>query len=324
MEAALVCNYEMSYFDHPMYRMALSTMYSTTALTATILNSLILISIWKTPSLHKPSYILIGSLALSDLLNGAIAEPLMAMNHIAALKAWQLNKTCQISSVARGTGYWTGAVSLYTLTVISVDRLLAIILRNRYRSVVTLKRVTTLLLVWWIGTFILSVSVFVNFEVKLVKDLLLFVGTCIFILLSTITVSYAMAFHSLKKITSSVSPNVANEEASTPSPNIDVTKYRKSLRTMLLVFVFMVVFYIPYLSMAIAFVAEIILHPEKTGQKKIDVLYICFMTTEFVLLTNSTMNPLLYLWRMQDIREAVKTTVKRIFSHGYPGHDVHT
>ena len=48
------------------------------------------------------------------------------------------------------TGYVFSVVSLLTMTVISVDRLLALLLGLRYRQVVTLKRTLMTLIVSWI------------------------------------------------------------------------------------------------------------------------------------------------------------------------------
>ena len=48
------------------------------------------------------------------------------------------------------TGFPFSAVSLLTLVVISVDRLLALLLGLRYRQVVTLKRTLMILIVGWI------------------------------------------------------------------------------------------------------------------------------------------------------------------------------
>jgi hypothetical protein len=132
-----------------------------TTVTATTLNALILFSIGKTSSLHKPSFVLLANLALIDFLAGAVAEPLVFIANVAALERWS-NLFCFCSLGARVVGYWLGSISLYTLTVISVDRLLAIRLKNRYRSIVTVKRVAAVLLPWWIGIFVAVLSAFVT------------------------------------------------------------------------------------------------------------------------------------------------------------------
>jgi hypothetical protein len=86
------CNYNIFNLKLAAHRIAVSTIASTTAVTAVLLNSLVLYSIWKTPSLHKPSYVLIASLALTDLVIGAVVEPLGVITNVAVLM--RTGRTC--------------------------------------------------------------------------------------------------------------------------------------------------------------------------------------------------------------------------------------
>ena len=54
------------------------------------------------------------------------------------------------------TGSILCSVSLWTLTVIGVDRLLALLLRLRYRQVVTLKRTYVIVITIWIVSAVFS------------------------------------------------------------------------------------------------------------------------------------------------------------------------
>lgn len=47
--------------------------------TALFGNAVILITIWKTSSLHSASYMLLSSLAVSDLFVGLVVQPLFAL-----------------------------------------------------------------------------------------------------------------------------------------------------------------------------------------------------------------------------------------------------
>ncbi|XP_031561119.1 adenosine receptor A1-like [Actinia tenebrosa] len=309
------CAFERSQFDNPTYRLVMSTMYSTVALVTTVLNSLILFSIWKTPSLHKPSYILIGSLALSDLLFGAVGEPLMVIYNIVALRGSSINISCLLLKCATCVLIAFSVISLVTLTVIVLDRLLAVKLRNRYQSVVTQKRVLYILLTLWIISCVSLAAVFgkASWNDETSLALILFCGVGMLVLVSTITVCYSMAFYSLRKITSSlVSPSVQNAEAGArPSCNIDVAKYRKSLTTMFVVFIFTILFYAPFICTLIAF--SVTADQQLSSLVYLEIRYVSVSVVEFIALLNSAMNPLLYLWRIRVIREAVKTSIKTAF-----------
>ena len=102
-------------------------------------NFLILVALNKESSLPPPSKLLFRCLATTDLLVGLVTQPLYATYWMSLVhKHWTL---CQY---ARGAGYISSfalcGVSLLTLTVISVDRLLALLLGIRNRQIVTLKR----------------------------------------------------------------------------------------------------------------------------------------------------------------------------------------
>ena len=97
---------------------------------ATLGNSLILVALHKVSSLRPPSKVLYRCLATTDLLIGLITQPLYATYWISLVhEHWSL---CRYSLSATGvTGYVLCLVSLLTLTAISVDRLLALLLRLR-------------------------------------------------------------------------------------------------------------------------------------------------------------------------------------------------
>lgn len=112
-------------------------------------NALILFALRKDCSLHPPSKLLLRCLTTTDLLVGLIAEPSNIAYLISLLLGeWHL---CQFSSaISFIVGYMLGTVSLLTVTAVSVDRLLALLLGLRYRQVVTLKRTFSLILIFWI------------------------------------------------------------------------------------------------------------------------------------------------------------------------------
>ena len=117
------------------------------AITAFLGNTLIIASLQKVSSLHPPSKILLGSLACTDLGVGLISHPIL----IAYLMSNEQLKICYYFGILFTTiGSTFCGVSLLTLTAISVDRLLALLLGLRYRQVVTLKRVWVLVATIWL------------------------------------------------------------------------------------------------------------------------------------------------------------------------------
>ena len=119
------------------------------AITAFLGNTLTLVALHKETSLHTPSKLLFRNLATTDLCVGLIVEPLFVTYHTSTLKErWNICR--YVFAVVSITGYILCGVSLFTLTAISVDRLLALLLGLRYRQVVTLKRIYRIVVVFWV------------------------------------------------------------------------------------------------------------------------------------------------------------------------------
>ena len=108
-------------------------------ITATVGNTLILIALHKETSLHKPSKVLLYNLVASDLCAGFVIFVFGAQGISILQRRWQI---CRLLYLVYGiAGNISIPVSLSTITAISVDRLLALLLKIRYRQVVTLRKV---------------------------------------------------------------------------------------------------------------------------------------------------------------------------------------
>ena len=93
------------------------------AITAFLGNSLILVALHKESSLHPPSKLLYRCLATTDLLIGLVAQPLRVTYLMYAVH--EHSSLCQYAiEAAHITGVALCGVSLLTMAVISVDRLL--------------------------------------------------------------------------------------------------------------------------------------------------------------------------------------------------------
>ena len=131
------------------------------SVTAFFGNALILVALCKESSLHPPSKLLLRSLATTDFCVGLITEPLAVAYWMSvANEDWI---TCRsVSAAFRITSVALGGVSLVTMTLISVDRLLALLLRVRYRQVVTLKLTYMIVVSAWIGCTAITTLYFWN------------------------------------------------------------------------------------------------------------------------------------------------------------------
>lgn len=97
-------------------------------------NSLILVALHKETSLHPPSKLLYRNLAITNVCVGIIAQPLLVIWCMLVInERW--NSCVYALYGALTTGLTLCAVSLLTMTAVSVDRLLALLLGLRYMQV---------------------------------------------------------------------------------------------------------------------------------------------------------------------------------------------
>ena len=122
-----------------------------------VANSTILLAIKKKRDLHTPSFVLLGSLATSDLLVGLVCQPLFVAFKVAELER-NLTAYCWLRLLQGRTAWTTSGVSLLTVGAVSVDRLLALTLHLRYETLVTVPRVLQVTFLSWVLSMILNVA----------------------------------------------------------------------------------------------------------------------------------------------------------------------
>ena len=129
------------------------------SITAFVGNSLILVALRKENSLHPPSKYLLRSLATTDLCVGLIVEPLAVTFWMSLVyERWGICRF--VLTVDTVASYMLCLASLFTLTAISLDRLLALILGLRYRQIVTLRRSFIVVgVLWFVSTFVATIHV---------------------------------------------------------------------------------------------------------------------------------------------------------------------
>lgn len=109
-------------------------------LSASLGNTLILVSLRKSQAIHSPSKALFSSLALSDLAVGLIVAPLHFGLTLAVVQD-NPSLYCLFFAPTTAAGYTMASVSTLTAVAVAVDRYLAFCLRIRYRHLVTVNRV---------------------------------------------------------------------------------------------------------------------------------------------------------------------------------------
>ena len=119
------------------------------SITALVGNVIILLALRRSTSLHPTSKSLFYSLAISDLATGLIGQPLYSVYLLAI--AWDHARLFRGVSLPHTIiPTCLGTVSLWTLTVIALDRFLALSLPFRYCSVMKVHRIAVFLVTGWL------------------------------------------------------------------------------------------------------------------------------------------------------------------------------
>lgn len=265
------------------------------SISAILGNVLIIVALQRVTSIHPPSKLLLACLASTDLCVGLITQPL----YIAYRMSSEYSKHCHYLRILFNTiGSIFCGVSLLTLTAISVDRLLALLLRLRYRQAVTLRRVRLLVAAFWFSSTAIALTVIYSFRIAVI-----FVCIVLLTCIVTSTLCYTKIYLTLRHHQTHVQGHVQQGQPSGEGVTLNIARYRKTVSTALLVQVTLLACYLPYAISVGAFV--------NTGSQTLS-LYFSWAVTVTLLLFNSTLNPLLYCWKMREVRKAVMDTMKQV------------
>ena len=282
-------------------------------------NLLILLVLHKVSSIHPPSRVLFRCLSITDLCVGLVSQPLFAVYSMAVEeKNWSLcskteGLTLAVSTVLCGQ-------SITTLTAISVDRLLALQLRLRYRQVVTLPRVRLSVTISWVVNFALAFTYYWNKRVFLLGGCgwvftCLIISSCCYF---KIYLGLGYRHVKIQPLSQGITASRRREVLGTSPAQIqgtnprvlsvlNVNRYKKTVSIAIWVHSILVVCYLPF-TVATAVTAS-------RGEPLFGTRYkVLGNSTGILVICNSLLNPFLYCWKIKGIRQAVKQFLGNIFS----------
>ena len=179
-----------------------------------------------------------------------------------------------------------------TMTAISVDRLLALLLGLRYKQIVTLKRTYIIVTTFWIFNLVASLSGFFHRPIIFLYSFLV-TSFCLVISVA----SYTKIFCSLRHHQA----QVRDQQQLSQTNALNMARFRNAVYSALWVQLALVVCYAPICTVAI-----VIAHTKKYSlllvvTRKVAVTFVYF---------NPTLNPFLYCWKISEVRQAVKQTIR--------------
>ena len=260
---------------------------------ATVGNILVIRALLKASSIPPNIKNFFLSLSVSDLAVGLFAQLMYAVVlRMAADGGHNFDLLCPtILTVCYFFLLLLGCASFLNVTAIAVDRPLAITLHLRYQELVTSKRVIIVLVSIWIASVATAYLYLVNSQ----RAIVVVIGESVGILLTR--VAYIRIYRVVRHHQNQIHSQLQQQNVQA----MELLREKKSAFNALYFYVIFVVCYLPHFSSGILLI---------TGSDQSSVRFAIHATLFFVLL-NSSLNPVVYCWRYREIRQIVKSTVKK-------------
>ena len=263
--------------------------------TAIMLNIVTICAIRKSSSLPKTLTTLLLSLAVSDLGVGLLGQPLYTSLLIKWLQ--QEDPGCNIHLTYAITVSMFSLASFLSIVAVSVDRFLAIHLHLRYQERVTHKRVVIVMISIWLFSIL-----FPCLALWVSRDILLPIEFSVggFCLLLT-TVAYIRIYLAVRRHRNDIQAQQVQDVAE-GREMANFSSLVKSTVGLFYVYLVLLICYLPYF----VGLAAIELNGPTVPLKRFSL----FSWTLVYL--NSSLNPVIYCWKMRHIRQAIMDILRNI------------
>ncbi|KAL9966606.1 hypothetical protein ACROYT_G024708 [Oculina patagonica] len=274
---------------HGTFMLVFCVLNLTFSVVTTFGNLLVIRALWKASSISATLKNLFLSLAVSDLAVGSIPQLMLGVDIAVILqREASENYNLDIFCPAVITTYlfflfFLGSASFLTITAIAVDRFLAISLHLRYKELVTSKRVFVALIVLWL-TSAIGAAIFISFPIY---NLIVVVVIELYGLFLT-TVVYCRVYRVARYHHNQIISQCQLQNAQA----MELLRQKKSAINAMFVYVVFIACYLPNLCSSILMLAD-------TSRRS---FMVANHVTLFMVLFNSSLNPILYCWRYREVR----------------------
>ena len=273
------------------YQVTLTTCVVTSLLApmAVVANALILAAIWKNPSLRTPSYVLLAGLAFTDFCTGLLTQPFYVVYRLGDLSG-NIKMFCIGGVVSESAGYYFSSLTGTMMTIIAVERWL----HMSRRSLLTVRRVVTL----YIACLLVLLAFFAGqiYHRSYTNE---FFSVFIVLLLLGAALNFSLTLFAYFRVFQIIRQH--QSQVQTNQNAIDIKKYKKSVFTILYILTIFLLSYAPFL------VCVLVVSVVDLGSVSWNGIFNACAT---IVLSSSVLNPLLYYWRIKEIRNSVRAILR--------------
>ena len=267
------------------------------AISSILFNGVVLLAIWRTKALHTPSNTLLGGLAASDLAVGCVVQPLYVTMTLLEIRR-DLVPFCGVRIALETFTLVVSGASFLTLTIIAVERYLALYLHLRYKAIVTCQRMAICLAISWLLPVAGALCRF-WFSSRMFAAI---TGSVIIVCLLLNIWAYFHIFLFVKHHKTQIENITSSLQVS--GSTVEISKYNKTVVTMATLLLILIVSYTSFVGVtnSIAF---------GFGGKNKRALFTAYRVLANWFFATSSLNPVVYCWRLREIRQAA---IKVIFN----------
>ena len=263
-----------------------------------LMNVLVIIAVKTRPRLQSKYNILLACLAGTDFLAGAASQPSFIARQISLIKGLSFTEYCRYHKETNIIFIVPILASLYHLTLISIERFVAMKYTLRYVTIVTELRLKIAVVSCWVIACCPAILQSLSEEFKIIARVAntLLGGFAILLLLYChFSVYFVTRRHEKQIKCEQVSPQAA----------ADFAKEKKALKTTRIITITLLVCFLPvnvhYLVLHVYF---------KSSSYIVNLIVLSHPVLVSVLWLNSLCNPIIYCFRNKTFRKTCKELLK--------------
>lgn len=252
-------------------------------------NVMVFIAVLRKSQLRTIANTSILCLAFADLLVGLVVQPAYLVYQASKMENPQ-RFPCTELLVYSFTGASCICFSFLTLTLITLERYVAVFYPYRYTQLVTSRRIVITNSAMWLSWIVLIVALRFQYGVNSSHEITAFSFVIIANFMLTIFV-YFRVFRLVRRCTAQVGAQIHQQNQTTDAQEA------KASKTVALITGALFLCYTP------TFCATVV---DQTGRLSPELLYhVLYPLGETAVLFNSLLNPIIYVWRTEGIRRSL-------------------
>ena len=298
----LFCNESLDYFPtYPELKDLRSTFITNCIFnnflthTSIMLNIVTIYAIHKTSAIAKTLKTLLLSLAFSDVAVGLFSQPIYTFFLVKWLHLEHIN--CNTYQVLNIPVYFFLTASFLGVVAVGVDRFLAVHLHLRYQELVTHKRVVVVVIGKWLcSAFVSSIALWgLPSAWNITESVVAAFGFIITF------VVYTRIYLTVRRHKNQIHSMQVQEVAHSD----EIKNFIVLLKSTVGIFYVYLVFLICYLPYFI-YMAVIRMYGSSTALKQF------FLYSLTLMYLNSSLNPVIYCWKMRHVRHAIMDILRKM------------